>query len=80
VERLSEKPIVYVEGLARPEYVQGGDLSHLLALTSQPPEADDQRIDLPRDPDKPSEAAPLTPPTRTPAPGGDLPPALPDGP
>jgi outer membrane protein TolC len=67
----------YLEGLARLEYAQGGDLSQLLTLVTQPPEADDQRIDLPRDPDKP-DAAPLTLPTRAPAPGSDLPPALPD--
>jgi outer membrane protein TolC len=70
----------YLEGLARLEYVQGGDLSDLLARVSQPPEADDQRIGLPRGPDKPPEAAPPIPPARTPAPGRDLPPALPDGP
>jgi hypothetical protein len=71
----------YLAGLARLEYSQGGDLSDLLAQISQPPEADDQRIDLPRDPDQPPEAAPLiTPPPRTSAPGDGLPPALPGGP
>ena len=70
----------YLAGLARLEYAQGGDLSELLARVSQPPEADDQRIDLPRDPDKPPSAAPLTPPSRAPAAGVDLPPALPDRP
>jgi outer membrane protein TolC len=70
----------YLAGLARLDYAQGGDLSELLAQVSQPPEADDQRVDLPRDPDKPPAAAPLTPPTRTPAAEGDLPPALPDRP
>jgi outer membrane protein TolC len=68
----------YLEGLARLEYAQGGDLGQLLAQVSQPPEADDQRIDLPRDPDNPPLAAPLAPPPRAPAPGDDLPPALPD--
>ena len=48
----------YLEGLARLEYAQGGDLSELLAQISQPPEADDQRIDLPRAPGKPPTAAP----------------------
>src|SRR5262249_41060274 len=71
----------YLEGLARLEYVQGGDLSQLLALVSQPPEADDQRIDLPRDRDQRPEATPpSTPPPGPPAPEGDLPPALPGGP
>jgi Outer membrane efflux protein len=70
----------YLAGLSRLEYAQGGDLRELLARVSQPPEADDQRIDLPRDPDKPPSAAPLTPPSRAPAAGVDLPPALPDRP
>ena len=70
----------YLEGLARLEYSQGGDLSRLLALVSQPAESDDQRIDLPLGPDRPLEAAPLAPSTRTPALGDDLPSALPDSP
>jgi outer membrane protein len=70
----------YLAGLARLDYAQGGDLSELLAQVSQPPEAGDQRIDLPRNPDEPPAAAPLTPPTREPAVEGDLPPALPDRP
>ncbi|MBV8228470.1 MAG: TolC family protein, partial [Planctomycetaceae bacterium] len=68
----------YLAGLARLESAQGGDLSELLAGVSRPPEADDQRIDLPRDPDQPPAAAPPIPPSRTPAAGVDLPPALPD--
>ena len=70
----------YLADLARLESAQGGDRSELLARVSRPPEADDQRIDLPRDPDKPPAVAPLTPPSRTPAAGVDLPPALPDRP
>ena len=52
------------------------DLSELLAQVSQPPEADDQRIDLPRGPAAPEGS----PPARTQSPADDLPPALPDRP
>jgi outer membrane protein TolC len=70
----------YLTGLARLEYVQGGDLGHLLAEISRPAEADDQRIDLPRESDGSAEDRPGTPPARTPAPRDDLPRALPAGP
>jgi outer membrane protein TolC len=68
----------FLEGLARLEYVQGGDLSHLLDLVSRPPEGEDQRIDLPRDPEKPPAAATPSPPSNSTMPDNSLPPALPD--
>lgn len=66
----------YLAGLARLEYAQGGDQRELLAGVSQPPEADDQRIGLPRVPAGP----PGGPTTSPPEPADDLPPALPDRP
>ena len=70
----------YLVDLARLEYAQGGDQSQLVALASQPPQSDDQRIALPRDRDQRPEATPpSTPPPGPSAPEGDLPPALPGG-
>jgi outer membrane protein TolC len=62
----------YLEGLARLEYAQGGDLSHLLALVSPPPESDDQRIGLPRGGD-PLPGATSPPPPPPPAPSDERP-------
>jgi outer membrane protein TolC len=70
----------YLAGLARVEYAQGGDLSELLAQVSRPPEADDQRVELPRGPQKPPLAGPGRTPNPAPPAGGELPPALPERP
>src|SRR5262249_16293605 len=70
----------YLEGLARLEYTQGGDLSALLAGVTRPPEAERERIELPRGPAQPPPAAPLAPPGRRPEVGVDLPPAPPERP
>jgi outer membrane protein TolC len=67
----------FLTGLARLEYVQGGDLGAFLAQVSQAPECADQRIDLPRGADKGEDDKPRPCPDPGPSEADDLPTALP---